>query len=117
MYMMIRPGMSSTMNLIRLELFELSALQQEKLPYLTLFVKHSSICRYRSISTKLGDNIYDQQISKSSIRDVIGLEHLELLALELEKKKKKMPNFTVYTLNIYKYQPISTKFGSKCMLL
>ena len=37
MNMTLRLGRSSTMDLIRLELFELSALELEKLPYLTLF--------------------------------------------------------------------------------
>ena len=36
-YMIIKSRMSSIMDLIRLELFELSALELEKLPYLTLF--------------------------------------------------------------------------------
>ena len=37
MYMTIRSQMSSIMDLIRPELFELSALEFENLPYLTLF--------------------------------------------------------------------------------
>ena len=37
MYMTIRSRMSSIMDLIRPELFELSALEFENLPYLTLF--------------------------------------------------------------------------------
>ena len=37
MYVIIRSGMSSIMDLIGPELFELSALELEKLPYLTLF--------------------------------------------------------------------------------
>ena len=37
MYMTIRSQMSSNMDLIRLELFELYALEFENLPYLTLF--------------------------------------------------------------------------------
>ena len=41
----------------------------------------------------------------SSIMGLIGPEHLELFALELEK----MLPFTLFTLSIYKYQPISTK--------
>ena len=36
-YMTIRSQMSSIMELIGLELFELSALELENLPYLTLF--------------------------------------------------------------------------------
>ena len=37
MYVTIRSGMSSIMDLIGPELFELSALESENLPYLTLF--------------------------------------------------------------------------------
>ena len=37
MYVTIRSWMSSIMDLIRPELFELSALKLENLPYLTLF--------------------------------------------------------------------------------
>ena len=37
MYVTIRSRMSSIIDLIRLELFELSALELENLPYLTLF--------------------------------------------------------------------------------
>ena len=40
MYMTIRRGMSSIMDLIRPELYELSALEFENLPYLTLFTPY-----------------------------------------------------------------------------
>ena len=53
--------MSLLMDLIGPELSELSILELEKMLYLTYL--QSSICKYRSISTKLGDSIYDQQIS------------------------------------------------------
>ena len=38
MYVIIRSGMISVMDLIGPELFELSALELENLPYLTLFI-------------------------------------------------------------------------------
>ena len=44
MFMTIRSLMSSIMDLIGPELFELSALELENLPYLTCL--HSSICKY-----------------------------------------------------------------------
>ena len=44
MYVTIRSRMSSIMDLIGPELFELSALEFENLPYLTLF--RSRICKY-----------------------------------------------------------------------
>ena len=56
MYMTIRSRMSVIMDLIGPELFELSALELENLPYLTFL--QSSTCKYRPISTKLGHKIY-----------------------------------------------------------
>ena len=44
MYVTIRLWMSSIMDLIGPELYELSALEFENFPYLTLL--HSSICKY-----------------------------------------------------------------------
>ena len=43
----------------------------------------------------------------SLIMGQIELEHPELFALNLEK----LVNMTVYTLVIYKYEPVSTKLG------
>ena len=51
--------MSLIMELIRTELYELSALEFENLPYLTLF---TIICKYGPISTKLGHNIYSHKV-------------------------------------------------------
>ena len=45
MYVTIRSQMSSIMDLIGSELYELSALELENLPYLTVCL-HSSICKY-----------------------------------------------------------------------
>ena len=53
--------MSSIMELIGPELSELSALELENLPYLLCL--HSSICKYRPISTKRGHNIYAHKVS------------------------------------------------------
>ena len=45
----------------------------------------SIICKYRPVSTKLGQNIYDQQNLNEFDHGSIGLEQLELFALELGK--------------------------------
>ena len=45
----------------------------------------SIICKYRPVSTKLGQNIYAQQNLNDSIMGLIGPEQLELFALELGK--------------------------------
>ena len=58
--MTIRSWMSSIMGLISLEQPESLALELKKLLYFTLL--HSSIYKYQSISTKLGQNIYDHKI-------------------------------------------------------
>ena len=62
MFVTIRSRMSLFMDVIRLELSKLSALEVENLPYLTLFTLYS-ICKYKPISTKPGHNIYDHNIS------------------------------------------------------
>ena len=83
MYMIIRARMSLSMEQIRPELSELSALEYENLPYLTLFTLASA-------------NI-DQSVSNlamiympirswmSLIMGQIEPEHLELFALEFRK--------------------------------
>ena len=45
----------------------------------------SIICKYRPVSTKLGQNIFVQQNLINSIMGPIGPEQLELFALELGK--------------------------------
>ena len=60
MYMTIRLRMRLIIDLIALELYELSALEFENLPYLTVY---SIVCKYRPISTKLGHNIYSHKVS------------------------------------------------------
>ena len=61
MYMTIRSRMSSIIDVIRPELFELSILELENFPYLTLFTLY--ICKYWPISSKLGHNIYAHKVS------------------------------------------------------
>ena len=61
MYVTLRFQMSLFMYVIGPECLELSALELEKLPYLTLFTL--LLCKYRPINTKLGHHIYDHKIS------------------------------------------------------
>ena len=61
LYVIIRSQTSLIMDLIGPELFVLSALELENLPYLNLF--KSSIYKCRPISTKLGHNIYAHKVS------------------------------------------------------
>ena len=63
-YVTIRSRMSCAIYLLRTEHLELSALELEKKKkrYKWLCL-HSSNCKHRPVSTKLGQNMYDQQIS------------------------------------------------------
>ena len=78
----------------------------------------SIICKYRPVSTKLGQNIYvHRPIStklgqniyvQQNLNGSIGLEQVELFALEFGK----IATFDfVYSLASTKYKPISTKLG------
>ena len=58
MHVIVRSWISSIMDLIGPELFELSVLELENLPYLTLFKLYNM-----QILTKLGHNIYAQKVS------------------------------------------------------
>ena len=60
--MTIRSRMSWIMGLIPLEHLELFALELKKNCYISL-CSHSSIYKYQSISTKLGQNLYDHKMS------------------------------------------------------
>ena len=52
---------------------------------MTLLTQSLIICKYRPVSTKLGQNIYVQQNLKEFDHGPIGPEQLELFALELGK--------------------------------
>ena len=58
-YVIIRSRMSSIMDLIRPELFELSALELENLPYLTLTLQHID----QSVSNLATIYIYAHKVS------------------------------------------------------
>ena len=60
MYVAVRSRMSSIMNLIGAELFELFALEFAKIAESDCL--HSSIYKCRPMSTKHGHNIYDNEI-------------------------------------------------------
>ena len=80
MYVIIRSRMSLIMDLIILELFELSALKLENLPYLTL----ASANIYQSVPN-LATIYLPIRSRMSSIMEQIKPENLELFALEFEK--------------------------------
>ena len=81
MYVTIRSQMSTIMDLIGPELFELSALEFENLPYLTLFTSVNIDQSVPNLAT-----IYMPIKSQmSSIMGQIESEHPELFALEFGK--------------------------------
>ena len=83
MYMTKRSRMSSIMEIIRPELSELSALELENLPYLTLLTLASANID-QSVS-KLATIYMPIWSRMSSINGQIESEHLELFALEFGK--------------------------------
>ena len=63
---------------------ELSALFKKNVIFNFVYTKFI-ICKYRPVSTKLGQNIYVQQNLNEFHHGPIGPEQLELFALELGK--------------------------------
>ena len=105
MYMTTRARMSSIMELIGPELSELSALELENLPYLTV---------YSLASTNIDQSVPNlatihmpMRAPMSSIMGQIEPEHPELFALEFGK----IAESDCLQSSIYKYRPISTKLG------
>ena len=88
----IRSRMSLIMNLIRPELLELSTLELENLPCLTLFCTLASANIDQSVPN-LATIYMPIRSLMSLIMGQIEPEHLELFALELEK----LLNLTLFT--------------------
>ena len=93
MYMTIRSRMSTIMNIIGPELSELSALELENLPYLTLFTLASA--NIDQSVPNLATIYMPIKSQMSLIMEQIELEDPELFALEFGKIA--VPDF-VYTL-------------------
>ena len=88
--MTIRSWMSSIMDLIRPELSELSAIQFENLPYLTLLtLQHLQVSNQYQTWRQSAPNLVKMYVimrsQMSSIMDLIGPELSKLSALEFEK--------------------------------
>ena len=83
MYMTTRARMSSIMELIRLELSELSALELENLPYLTVYSLASA--NIDQSVPNLATIYMPIKSWMSLIMGQIQLEHLELFAFEFKK--------------------------------
>ena len=104
MYVTIRSWMSSIMDLIGPELSELSALEFENLPYLTLFYTIASANIDQSLSNLA--RIYMPIKSRmSSNMGQIKSEHQELFALEFEKIAESDFVYTLASTNIDQSTP------------
>ena len=104
MYMTIRSRMSLIMDLIGPKLSELSALELENLPYLTLF----TLCKYWPISTKLGPNIYAHKVSDEF---EYGTNRIRISRVICPWIWKNCGIWLCLHSSVYKYRPISTKLG------
>ena len=103
MYMTIRSGMSSIMDLIGPELSKLSALEFENFPYLTLFTLASA-----SIDQSVPNLATVYMPIKSRMRSIMGQiesEHPELFALEFGKIAELVFVYTLASTNIDQSAP------------
>ena len=106
MYMTTRVRMSSIMELIGPELSELSALELENLPYLTMFThEHLQIL---TISNKLGHNIYAHTVSDEFD---YGSNWTRTSGVICPWIWKNCWIWLCLHSSIYKYWPINTKLG------
>ena len=98
LYAIIRSRMSSIMDLIRPELFELSVLELENLPYLTV---------YTLASANIEQSVPNLAIRSwmSSIIEQIKPEHPELFALEFGKIAETDFVYTLTSPNINQSAP------------
>ena len=106
MYGTIRSRKSSIMNLIRTELSELSVLYIKN-RYIWLCL-HSIFCIYRPVSTKLWQNIYVQQNLNEFNH---GSSWTGTTGVICSWIMKNCCIWLCLLSNIYKFKPISTKFG------
>ena len=107
-YITIRSRMCSIMDLIGPEMSELFALELENLPYLTLF---TSICKYWPSSTKLGQNIYANNVSDEFDYRLIWTRTSRVICINVEKLLN-MTLLTFYHLQILTNQH---RTWSECM--
>ena len=103
MYMTTRAQMSSIMELIGLELWELSALELENLPYLTVYSLasaniHQSVPNLATIHMPM-------RAQMSLIMGQIEPEHPELFALEFGKIAEADFVYTLASTNINQLAP------------
>ena len=103
MYMTIRSRMSSIMDVIRPELSELSNLELENLPYLTVYILASA-----NIDKSVPNLVTIYMFIKSRMSSIMGqieLEHPELFALEFGKIAESDFVYTPASTNIDQSAP------------
>ena len=99
MYLTIRCRVSLIMDVIQLELSELSALELEELPCLTLFTLLASVNIDQSAPNLVAIDMTNRS-QMSSHMHIIRLKHLESFALELEKIAEFDLVYTLASTNI-----------------
>ena len=102
-YVIIRSQMSSITDLITPELFELSTLELENLPYLTLFTLASA--NIDQSVPNLATIYLPIRSQMSSIMEQIKPEHPELFALEFGKIAETVFVYTLASPNINQSAP------------
>ena len=103
MYVTVRSQMSAIMDLIGPELFELSALELENLPYLTIYSLASA-----SIDQSVPNLATIYMPIKSRMSSIMGQmesEHLELFALAFGKDAESNFVYTLATANVDQLVP------------
>ena len=98
--------MTSIMGQIELEHPELFALEFEKNCWIWLCL-HSSIYKYRPLSTKLDQNVCDHKISNEFDYGSNQTRTVQVICLWI----RKFAIFDFVYTSICKYRPISTKLG------
>ena len=94
--------MSWVMDIMHPELSKLSDLELEKFP---------CICKYKPISTKLGQSVYDHRSRMSSIMDIIRPERPELFTFELGKNAELDFFYSLASTNINQLVPKVVKMN------
>ena len=108
MYVTVRSWKSSIINLIGTEWSELSALYKKKKLTFDFVYTTSVICKYRPVSTKLGQNIYVQQNLNEFDHGFDWTGTTRVICSWIGKNC--YIDFCLLS-SIYKYKSISTKLG------
>ena len=108
MYVTVRSWKSSIINLIGTEWSELSALYLKKKLIFDFVYTKLIICKYKPVSTKLGQNMYVQQTLNEFDHGSDCTRTTGVICFWIGKN---CDIWLCLLSSIYKYKPISTKLG------